>query len=72
MTSPPIHQVWNMFQPPLATGSREVRREPSVAQSIATSFTLSPMRRKLSAVTSVNGFRTGWSVGCRIANSSPL
>ena len=48
-----------MFQPPFETGSREVRREPSVAQSMAISFTLNPTRRRLSAVTSVNGFMIG-------------
>src|SRR3546814_1304503 len=45
ITSAPIHQVWNMFQPPLSTGSRLARRDVSVAQSIAWISTLKPALR---------------------------
>src|SRR3546814_5616323 len=59
ITSAPIHQVWNMFQPPLSTGSRLARREVSVAQSIAWISTLKPALRSASAVTSEKAEFTG-------------
>ena len=50
--SGPTAQVWKIDQPPLSTGSFEVRRVMSVPQSPACSSTFSPSLRNVSAVSS--------------------
>src|SRR6185295_1940567 len=70
--SGPTNQVWKMDQPPLTTGSFEVRRVMSVPQSPACSSTLRPSLRNSSAVISDCECTIGWSVAEIMTILSPL